>query len=178
MPFSSPPFNSATSVTSGINRDVSVIGAGKLFIEDGGNVKTPEQVKVTESTVSGTGLFGNSGVVVHYGSTSLQLDPGKLANKYTVAASHPGARFSSPILINAVSSSKVQDIVVNLDSGSGLNLTLFDLSPATAHLFISAPGGKFNPAKPVTPNGKETVTFTGGLTSTVTYFGFANVSHS
>ena len=68
--------------------------------------------------------------------------------------------------------------MVDVGSGSGLNLSMFDESPATAHLFISAPGGKFNPLKPVTPNGKETVTFTGGLTSTVTYFGFANVSHS
>jgi hypothetical protein len=176
MPFSSPPFNSATSVTSGINRDVSVIGAGTLFIEDAGNVKTSENVKITESTVSGTGLFGNSSVVVHYSSTFLQVDPGQLANTYTVVASKPKARFSSPILINDVSSSKVQNIVVDVDSGSGLNLELFDLNPATAHLFISAPGGKFNPAKPVTPNGKETVTFTGGLTSTVTWFGFGNVS--
>ena len=178
MPFSSPPFNSATSVTSGINRDVSVIGAGKLFIEDGGNVKTPEQVKVTESTVSSSGLFGNNTVVVHYRSTFLQLDPGQLANSYVVAASLPGARFSSPILINDVHSNKVQNITVDVDSGSGLNLVLFDLNPAAAHLFISAPGGKFNPLKPVTPNGKETVTFTGGLTSTVTYFGFDGVGHS
>jgi hypothetical protein len=175
----SDPFNSATSVTSGIGRDVSVIGAGQLFIENAGNAKTSENVKVTESTVSGTGLFGNNGVVVHYSSTSfLQIDPGQLANTYTVAGSHAGAHFGSAININDVSSSKVQNIVVDLDSGSGLNLSMFDESPATAHLFISAPGGKFNPLKPVTPNGKETVTFTGGLTSTVTYFGFANVSHS
>jgi hypothetical protein len=173
----SDPFNSATSVTSGINRDVSVIGVGKLFIEDGGNAKTSEKVKVTESTVSGSGLFGNNSVVVRYSSTSLlQLDPGQLANTYTVAASHLGARFLSSILINAVSSNKVQNVVVDLDSRSGLNLTLFDLSPATAHLHVSAPGGTFNPLKPTTPNGKETVTFTGGLTSTVTYFGFDNVS--
>jgi hypothetical protein len=175
----SDPFNSATSVTSGIQRDVSVIGAGSLFIEDAGNVKTSEHVKVTETTVSGTGLFGNSSVVVHFGATSLlQVDPGQLANTYTVAGSHAGARFSSAINIKDVSSSKVQNIVVDVDSRSGLNLSMFDESPANAHLFISAPGGKFNPVKPVTPDGKETVTFPGGLTSTVTYFGFANVSHS
>jgi hypothetical protein len=174
----SDPFNSATSLTSGINRDVVVNGAARLFIEDGGNKTTSENVKVTESTVSGTGLFGNNSVVVHYISAPLQLDPGQLANTYTVVASHAGARFNSPILINDVSSSKVQNIVVDLDSGSGLNLELFDLHPATAHLFIAAPGGKFNPTKPVTPNGKEAVSFTGGLNSTVTYFGFDTVSHS
>ena len=175
----SDPFNSATSLTSGIGRDVSVIGAGQLFIENAGNAKTSENVKVTESTVFGTGLFGSNSVVVHYSSTSfLQIDPGQLANTYTVVASHAGARFSSAININDVSSSKVQNIVVDVDSASGLNLSMFDESPANAHLFISAPGGTFNPLKPVTPNGKETVTFKGGLTSTVTYFGFDNVSHS
>jgi hypothetical protein len=77
-----------------------------------------------------------------------------------------------------VSSSAAQNIVVDLDAGSGLSLTLFDEHPATAHLFIAAPGGTFSPQTPVTPDGEETVTFPGGLTSTVTYFGFDGVGHS
>jgi hypothetical protein len=170
-------FASFPSGTSGINRDVSVIGVGRLTIDDAGNAKTSENVKVTESTVSGTGLFGNNGVVVHYSSASLQMEPGQLANTYTVAASH-AVRFRNPILIDDINSSKVQNIVVDVDSDSGLGLTLFDATPATAHLFVSAPGGTFNPRKPVTPNGEESVTFNGGLTSTVTYFGFDHVTHS
>jgi hypothetical protein len=176
----SDPFNFATSVTLGINRDVSVIGAGRIFVEDGGNHTTSENVKVSESTVGGTGLFGNNSVVLHYSASFLQLDPGQEANTYTVKASHVGARFSSAININDVhtSATKAQNIVVDLDSKSGLNLDIFDQNPVNAHLLISAPDGKFNPLKPSTPNGKETVTFTGGLTSTITYFGIGHVSHS
>jgi hypothetical protein len=175
----SNPFNFGTSVTSDIKADVFVSGVGKLQVVDSGNAKTSEIVKVTESTVSdtipGTGLFGNNGVVLHYSSTFLILHPGQLANMYTVAPSHIGARFSSPIFINDVASLLPQHIDVSVDPGSALNLTLLDTHPAVAHLFISAPGGTLNPTKPTISNGKETVTFKGGLTSTVTYFGFDDV---
>jgi hypothetical protein len=52
-------------------------------------------------------------------------------------------------------------------------------NPNTGSLFISAPGGTFNPLIPTTPNGTETVTFgSSGLTSAVKYSGFASVVHS
>ena len=64
-----------------------------------------------------------------------------------------------------------------MDAGSGLNLHVINLNPAKGSLFIAAPGGKFNPLAPTTPNGSETVTFTGGLTSSISYIGFNIVKH-
>jgi hypothetical protein len=168
----------AQSVTSGINANVTVLG-GHLQIADAGNATTQEHVKVTESTIAGTGLFGNSGVVLSYQNlSSLLMFTGRLANTYTVAPSHLFERFSTGIVIDDFASGAGLDVTVDVDSNSGLNLHLINANPKTGHLFISAPGGKFNPLKPVIPNGTETVTFTPGVTSTVQYIGFGNVGHS
>jgi hypothetical protein len=176
----SNPSSFSQSVTSGINANVSVFGALTLSILDGGNATTKEQVKVTESTIAGTGLFGNNNVVLTYGGigSPVTIFTGQLANTYTVTGSQPGAHFSSAITIEDLFSSAGLSVVADLDSGSGLVLDLFNKNPAAGHLFISAPGGKINPQTPTTPNGAEVVTFTGGLTSTVAYTGFNNVSHS
>lgn len=136
------------SVTSGINKDVFVSGAGIFEIANGGDVTTKEQVTVTESTVSGTGLFGNSGVVVHYSASPLAIFTGQLANTYTVAASHPGARFSNFIEIADLFSNAGLSVTVGLDSGSGLSLELRNKNPKT------------------------------GLTSQLGYVGFGSVGHS
>jgi hypothetical protein len=165
------------SVTSGINANVSVFQAAELLIADGGNVTSQEHVKVTDSTISGTGLFGNNGLVQYIG-TPLVIFTGQLANTYTVAPSHPGAHFNSPVVIEDLFSSAGLSVTADMDAASGLDLRLFNKNPATGKLFISAPGGKFNPLTPTTPNGLETVTFTGGLTSTVSYSGFNSVGHS
>jgi hypothetical protein len=88
-----------------------------------------------------------------------------------------GARFKEPISIRDEFSSAGLSVKVSVDSGSGLNLNLFNKNPATGSLFISALSGTFNPFTPTTPNGTETVTFT-GLTSTIGYAGLDNVGHS
>jgi hypothetical protein len=172
----SDPADFSKSVTSRINRDVAVFGTEALEIANGGDVTTHEQVKVTQSTVSGSGLFGNSGVVVHYSATPLAIFTGRLANTYTVAPSFPGARFSNFIAIDDLFSPAGLSVVVDVDHGSGLSLSLFNLNPATGHLTIFAPGGIFSPPFPTPPNGFEQVAFPPFvLVSRVGYRGFGSV---
>src|SRR5262249_21984198 len=106
------------SVTSGIQGNVSVTNSFLLDILDDGNQTTKEQVKVTESTVSGTGLFGNNAVQLSYSSTPLEFFNGQLANTYTVAPSHPGAHFNDRILMHDEFSNAGLSVHVNVDSGS------------------------------------------------------------
>jgi hypothetical protein len=171
-----------TGVTSGIKQDVFVEGVGRLALTDPGNHTTQEHVTVTESTISGTGLFGNNAAVVHYNDIgSVQIVTGELADTYAIAGSKPGARFSSPIEIDDNSAVGL-NIAVTLDAGSGLDLDLnntnFRPNPAPASLFISAVDGTFSHPTPPLPTGIEDVTFAGGLTSEVIYSGFTSVTHS
>jgi hypothetical protein len=167
-------------ITSGILANVSVQGVGSLTITNSDNGSRQENVKVTESTVSGTGLFGKNTVVVAYSNIgSLQINTGQLADTYTIAGSKPGATFANPIEI--VDDSEVGlNVSVTLTARSGLDLNLDNAevgNPAPASLFISALGGTFNPNVPVTPTGSETVTFPGGLTSVVEYTNFTSVTN-
>jgi hypothetical protein len=166
------------SVTSGIQANVFVTNSFVLDILNGGDTTTKEQVKVTESAVSGTGLFGNNSVQLSYSSTRLEFFNGQLANTYTVAASHSGALFNDEIALHDEFSNAGLSVQVNVDSGSNLLLHLFNQDPKTGSLSISAPGGQFHPAVPFLPTGNETVTFTGGLTSEVDYIGFDTVGLS
>jgi hypothetical protein len=167
--------DSSKSLTSGIKNTVTVIAAEILNILDGGNGTTQENMTVTESTISGTGMFGNNGVVVHYEETVPTFETGRLANTYTVADSHPGATFFSGVSINDDFSNAGLSVQVSVDSGSALHLSLFNKDPASGSLFISTVSGTFNPPAPTTPDGSETVTFTSGSTSTVFYEGFNSV---
>jgi hypothetical protein len=163
------------STTAFINANVSVSNLAYLQVQDGGNHSTQENVKVTESTITGTGLFGNSAVKLTYSNVAnLEIDTGFLANTYLVAPSHFGARFTSQITINSVVNLA---ITVEPDSGSGLNLTLMN-SSAPASLFIYAPGGTFSPFSPNQSAGTEDVMFATGLMSQVSYTGFSSVSVS
>jgi hypothetical protein len=171
--------NTSLSVTSGIKGDVTVVAAEALQILDGGNVTSQEQMTVTESTVSGTGMFGNNAVVIQYEDTFLLFETGQLANTYTVKPSHPGATFfAGGISINDDFSSAGFSVIVNVDSGSGLGLSLFNHNPANGFLFVVAPGATFNPFAMTTPDGSEDVTFLVGLASQVIYEGFDTVGHS
>jgi hypothetical protein len=168
--------DSSQSVTSGIRNNVFVEGAEALQILDGGNAATQENMKVTESTISGTGMFGSNSVVVTYeGDTDLEIETGRLANTYTVAGSHPGAGFVSFVSINDDFSNAGLSVHVNVDGGSGLALGLFNQDPANGSLLISAPFGTFNPPLGSVPNGNTDISFAGGLSSTVVYEGFDSV---
>jgi hypothetical protein len=169
-----------SGTTAGIQRDVFVNGVGRLALSNAANTTKQEHVTITESTISGTGLFGNNAVTVHYSNTGLlQVATGQLANTYTVVGSKPGARFNSRVEIDD-DSTKGLSASVFLDSGSGLHLSLLNTSfhPAPASLFISALHGTFSKPTPTVPDGTEFVTFAGGLASEVDYEGFTSVSHS
>jgi hypothetical protein len=169
--------DSSKSVTSGIDNDVTVVAAEALEILDGANTKTQENVRVTESTISATGLFGNNSVVVHYGDTFLLFETGQLFNTYVVGVSRPGFAFSpGGVSINDDFSSAGLSVRVGLDSTSGLHLSLFNLNAVAGFLSVGAPGGTYNPTAPTAPGGSEDVTFAGGLASTFFYEGFNSVS--
>jgi hypothetical protein len=159
------------SVTSGIRQHVFVSGASRFRVEDGGNVRSRERMTVTDSTISGTGMFGNDSVAVHYSSSAPLIDTGRLANTYTVA----GAHF---LAISNQFSNAGMSVLVTVDPGSHLSLSLFNKNAAAGSLLISAQGATFNPLAPTTPDGTETVTFAGGVTSKVAYRGFRSVVHS
>ena len=169
------------STTAFIKANVSVNGVGKLIVQDGGNHSTQEHVTVTESTVSGTGLFGSSAVKLSYSNVAnMEIDTGHLANAYTFVGSRPGATFGTKITLNDFSEARL-NVLVALDSGSHLNVALlntFATHPAPASLFISAPHGTFSHPTPNLPAGIEDVFFAGGLTSEVVYNGFTSVTHS
>jgi hypothetical protein len=169
------------ATTAGINANVSVIGVRTLIVADNGNTTTQENVTVTESTISGSGLFGSDAVKLTYSNTvKLILRTGQLVDGYLVAGSKAGARFSSQI--EFADFSKVGlNVIVFVDAGSLLNLGLGNLfgSPNTASLYIvAAAGGTFSQFIPNTPNGTEDVTFGGTDTSQIVYDGFGSVTHS
>jgi hypothetical protein len=169
-----------TGVTSGIKADVSVEGVGRLAVTDPGNFSTQEHVNVTESTISGTGLFGNNAVVVDYSTVGLvQFATGGLADAYTIAGSKPSVTFPSPIEID--DNSRVSlNVTVDLTSKSAVDLNVDNAelpNAAPASLFIDAPGGQFNPVIPNIPTGSEDVTFAGGLNSIVVYEGVNSVTN-
>jgi hypothetical protein len=166
--------------TAGIKQDVFVRG-GFLSVDNIGNHATQEHVTVTESTISGTGLFGNDAVTLHYSDTTdLEITTGHLANTYTVIGSRPGATFSGPINIHGASDVGLNVLVV-LDSRSGLSLGLdneYGSSSAPVSLFISVLSGTFSKPTPNLPADVEIVTFAGGLTSDIGYVDFTSVTHS
>jgi hypothetical protein len=168
-----------SSVTSAIKGNVFVEAAAGLIIFDPGNATTQELVRVTETTVSGSGLFGNNAVTVTYEDTTLDIFTGQLINSYTVAASQPGATFASKVEIFDEHQTAAEDaglfVHVVVDSGSALRLFVVDANPATGSLDISAVNGTFNPTPPTPQNGTERVNFTSGFQSEINYNGFDRI---
>jgi hypothetical protein len=164
-------------VTSGIKANVSVAGVGVLTVDDSGNTTTQENVKVTESTISG--LFGNSAVRLTYTPGALDIITGQLADTYTVVGSKSGASFSSDIQIIS-ESKKSLSVTATVDAGSGLNLELTNVHPGQpvvpASLTIIALGGTFSHNPATVPIGLEDVTFPGGQLSEIGYDGFQTVT--
>src|SRR5262249_8119469 len=137
--------DSSKSVTSGIKNNVFVEGAAALQILDGGNATTQEDMTVTETRISGNGMFGSNSVVVTYEDiTETNIETGRLANSYTVAHLNPNIPFVGGLGISNDFSNAGLFVGVAVDSKSGLNLGLFNQSPAAGILSISASGGTFN----------------------------------
>jgi hypothetical protein len=183
----SDPTTPSKSVTAGINGLVSVNNVGLLDIDDAGNTATQEQVTVTESTVSGTGLFGPSGSVRYSGLIPGRLTPsiftGQLANDYTVTVSKPGASFNSQgraVLISDAAATGKLNVHVILDANSDLTLSLLNKNAAGSSLLISAPAlTDFRPFIMTTPTGFEQAFVPGALhSSSIFYSGFAKAQHS
>jgi hypothetical protein len=165
--------------TASINADVTVLGVGKLQVSDNGNNTTQENVSVTESTISGPGLFGNSGVVLEYINTaSVVINTGQLADTYTVAAS-VGGSFHSFITIDDGSTEGL-NVQVTVGSISDLELTVLGNSKVlNAFVSITAEdGGTFSSPKPPFLEGTEFVAFAGVQSSQVAYVHCGVVLHS
>jgi hypothetical protein len=175
--------------TSGIQQNVVINGVNTLALDDSGNHTTPEHVTVTEATISGTGLFGNPAAVVHYSNTGhVEIFTGTAPDTYAVHGSRAGAHFGSSLEIDDNFENGL-NVAVALDAGSGLHLhlvafytTIFVSShsapsvqpPAALSLF--GLHGTYSQPIPNLPDGDETVTFAGGLTSDVSYQGFTSVA--
>ena len=170
--------------TAGIEANVSVSNVGQLTVNDAANSTTQEHVTVTESTIFGTGLFGNNAAKLSYSGTQyLVIYTGQLGDTYQVAGSKPGATFTSTIDIADLSNAGLS-VGVTLDAGSGLHLDVSNeyLENSAASLFISALGGTFSQPSPVIPpgyeaSGAESVTFPGGLTSEINYQDLTSVTN-
>lgn len=172
-------FNAGVT-TADIKANVSVANVGQLTVEDTGNTTTQEHVNVTESTIAGTGLFGNNAATLTYNNVaSLVIDTGRLADTYSVVGTHQaGALFCNNITIDDFSNVGLS-VQVSVNSASGLDLSLvntFVAQPAPASVLIAAFEGTFSETTPPLPAGDEVVTFAGGLTSDVSYQGFTSVS--
>jgi hypothetical protein len=171
--------DSSKSVTAGIRNKVFVEGANALQVLDGGNATTKENMTVTETTISGAGMFGSSSVVVTYEDiNNVDIEIGRLANTYTVSHSNPGIPFVGFLSINDDFSNAGMTVRVSVDSNSGLSLGLFNQDPANGSLSISAPGGTYSPSAPTTPDGSQDILFASGLASVVDYSGFDAVNLS
>jgi hypothetical protein len=169
------PLSNGQFSTKGIQANVTAFGVGNLYLSNSGNISSLENVRVTESTVSGTGLFGNNGVTLFYSNVgTFDLFTGQDTDEYTVAASHPGAQFTTWIIITDCSTQFFRaDVFV--DSGSHLNLSLSnDTTQPAAELFIHPSGG--TAALPGTLDGTVFVFFGGVLGSQVDYLGFTLVA--
>ncbi len=154
-------------VTNGIKANVHVSNVGNLIVENGGNVSTKETVKVTQSSISGTGLFGNNAAVVTYGGVgTVDINSGQLQDSYTVEASSSTASFSSQINLFD-DSSEAFSAHVFLDAKTDLRVSLQNETSKAGKLFIDAPGAKFENS-----NGVVDAHFDGVLSSQIDFQGF------
>jgi hypothetical protein len=163
---------------AGIKAKVSVSDVASLLLADSGNTATQENVTVTESTISGTGLFGNNAVKLTYSNaTSVAFLTGQLQDTYKVKGSSDSASFSSFITIDDFSKQGLNAHVI-VGSRTDLNLTLrnsFELPDA--FLTITAlDGGTFSSPHPHLPQGTEFVAFGGVQSSQVNYTDCAGVT--
>jgi hypothetical protein len=165
------PLSNGLFSTKGIQSTVYVAGAASLFVSDSGNTSAPENVTVTESTITGVGLFANSSVTLaYYDVGTLNLVSGQRADSYTVAGSWSGAEFTSKINITDFSQDRFQAYAV-VDSSSHLNLQLSNITtqPAASLDVISADGSV---GLPGTKSGTVDVYFAGVLGSQIAYSNF------
>ena len=151
--------------THGINANVAVVGVHALAVEDNGDTSTPETVRVTESSVFGTGLFGNNAARLTYsGVKFLTLMTGQDSAVYEVVASQAGAEFHTQINILDFSTVDLK-VDAAVSDGSNLNLQLYNSNPnRPAELFVHVPTNA-NVSGGGNGTGNLTVTFPDGSAS-------------
>jgi hypothetical protein len=186
--------------TAGIQANVNVQGAGLLLLIDDGNNTAQENVKVTPTTISGTGLFGSTNTVLHAlakastivgigpivnnapevqysGIGQLQILAGQGFEKYSVS----GTNFTNPIEIDGSSKGGLQ-VSVSVNASSNLDLVLHNNSRAlnSADLIFVALGATVNrppfseTGAPIL-SGAEVAAFPNGGRSIVDYSDFSEV---
>ncbi len=172
------PLNSTGSVTRGIEANVWVEGAWYLVVDDRSNVTTAESVTVTDQSISGSGLFANSGVTLYYGGVEgIDIYAGQMADTYAVKPSSWNVVFPS-LFIASYSNS---DFCVNVfdTSESDLDLTVWnenvhdnpnEVSASTLNVWVSSDGTEASTN--TYPNGTIDVFFEDGATSQIFYGGF------
>jgi hypothetical protein len=171
------PLTNGLFSTKGIQANVTAVGVGTMFLSDSGNVSTQENVTVTESTISGFGLFGNNGVKLFYQNVgTVNLVTGQDGADYTVAGSHKGAKFASKINLTYFSTLLANVPIradVYVDSGSQLNLQLYNLTTQQGTVLDVHTTG--NPSLPGTPSGTVYVSFP-GVPNSLSQIGYHNFS--
>jgi hypothetical protein len=172
------PLASTGTITSGIEANVTVEGASSLVVNNSGNVSTFEYVTVTDQSISGSGLFGNSNVTLTYGGIpSLVIVTGQVGDLYTVAPSSPNAVFTSAITIDSSSYYAFQ-VNVEVTRASHLNLTLYNRHPQEdggGVLDVTTRGVALDISGAQDGNGTVDATYLGRTTSRIFYNGFDNV---
>jgi hypothetical protein len=171
------PVGNGQESLRGIDADVSVVGAGLLLVENNGNHTLAEDVTVTESSISGVGLFGNNAAEVTFnGVSTVSILSGAAADTYNIEGTTPGQNIPQ---INIFDDSAVSfSATVDVNSMSRMNVQLFNESTnphARASLTIDAVGGHFSNPHPQPGNGSEDVTFSNGNSDAVAYFGFTSI---
>jgi hypothetical protein len=168
-----------------------------LYVYDSGNNTVQENVKVTPTTISGSGLFGTTSTVLHAdvkaasiigilnnspevqysGVGKIQIFTGQMYEKYSVG----GANFTTPIEIDGSAEGGLQ-ISVGVGPTSNLNLAVHNGSHAvnSAELVFDAPGATVSPSRislTGVPNlsGGVGASFVNGVQSVVSYTDFSAV---
>jgi hypothetical protein len=163
----------STFVTSGIKANVTVNDVKTLIIADFNNTTTQEKVKVTNSTISGTGLFGSSLVQLKYSDVvaGLDINTGTLASGLAESYTIEGSNFTTPIDI--IDDAKVGlTVQADLTATSHLNLNVQNgegEAVGTATINVQAPGATFN-LQQNSAGGSDTVSFGAASTNSTIQF--------
>jgi hypothetical protein len=160
-----------------IKANVSVVGSGTLIVSDSGNHTLSEDVTVTESTISGLGLFGNNAARISFVNVpEVSILSGTASDIYNLIGANPGESTSQISIFDdsTVSFAAIADV----DTQSHLSVQLFNQSTnpeAPAALSIDDHGGKFSNPHPKPGNGVEDVHYSDGNTDQFAYFGFTSI---
>ncbi len=156
--------------TQSLHASVVVRNVGTLLLASE-LVSTPQKVRVTEFTITGTGLFGNNGVAVSYYQVGrLHLSTGAGLAVYTVAGAYTSSRFTTPIEIFDNSTQFIP--LLSLTSQTGLDIELVNFTHQKVALYFIFANAQVTSSSP--GNGVQVidVAFGDGPTNVLTLVGF------